>query len=162
MVSNKGRVKNLNYNRTGKEQILKQAQRDKYGHMFVGLCKNGKVKLFLVHQLVAQSFLDNPYNKPIIDHLDCDPTNNRVSNLRWCNQKENSQNLLTIEHTNQKTIYCYETDKKYYSINEAARQLNINKGCVSQCCAGKISQTGGYHLCYADEISDTYELFQQN
>lgn len=165
MVSNKGRVKSLNYHNTGREQLLKQAQRDKYGHMCVGLCKKGKVKLFLVHQLVGQTFLDNPYNKTIIDHLDCDPKNNKADNLIFCTYKENSNNPLSIMHYRESKrdtfvkVYCITNNTMYESVSEAARELKVYTSNISLCLSGKRNHTGGYRFINADELQDTYELF---
>lgn len=88
-VSNHGRIKSLNYRRTGKEQILKQAT-NKDGYKFVSLRKNGKGKTFTVHRLVAKAFIPIIENKVEINHIDCNKTNNCVSNLEWCTHKENT------------------------------------------------------------------------
>lgn len=48
-----------------------------------------------VHRLVAEAFVPNPENKPIVDHIDSNPTNNKASNLRWVSQEENLQNIET-------------------------------------------------------------------
>ena len=56
--------------------------KDKRGYVRVGLICDGKAKLYLMHRLVAIAFLDNPDNKPNIDHIDHNPSNNHVSNLR--------------------------------------------------------------------------------
>lgn len=82
-VSSMGRVKSLNYNHTNKERILKTGK-DKYGYLFVYLYKDGKRKFHKVHRLVAQAFLDNPYNLPFINHKDECKTNNFVDNIEWC------------------------------------------------------------------------------
>lgn len=148
-VSNMGRIKSLKY---GKERILRTGTIDKYGHQGVNLCKNGVAANKCLHRLVAEAFLPNPENKPCVDHIDTNPRNNCVENLRWCNAKENSQNPLTIEHNKQKSIYCFENATAYESTMEAARQLNVNPGNVSMCCKGKRNHTGGYHFCYADNI----------
>ena len=64
------------------------------GYKRVALMKDGKTIDVLVHRLIAQTFLPNPENKPYINHIDGDKTNNSVSNLEWCTQKENVQHAI--------------------------------------------------------------------
>jgi hypothetical protein len=49
----------------------------------------------LVHRMVAMTFLENPENCPVVDHLDTNPLNNHVDNLKWCSYKENMNNENT-------------------------------------------------------------------
>lgn len=84
-VSNLGNVKN---NDTGK--ILKQSISN--GYAIIRLWKNGKGKNYRVHRLIALAFIPNPQNKPFIDHIDNNKTNNHIDNLRWCNNQENTWN----------------------------------------------------------------------
>ena len=86
-VSNLGRVKSLHNN---KEYILKPRRGKKgKGYFDVSLCKNGKHKTFRLNRLVALAFVDNPENKPEVDHIDTNKTNNRANNLRWVTSAEN-------------------------------------------------------------------------
>lgn len=87
-VSNYGRIKSLNYKRSGKEKILKPQPNNK-GYLRIALSKNGNSTLFFVHRLVASVFLKNDNNLPIINHKDENPSNNHVDNLEWCNHSYN-------------------------------------------------------------------------
>ena len=91
-VSSDGTVRN---DKTGR--ILKKC-RNKNGYEIVNLYKNGKIKTFQVHRLVAIAFIPNHENKPCVDHINAIRDDNRVDNLRWCDCKENSNNPLTLEH----------------------------------------------------------------
>jgi hypothetical protein len=82
------------------ERILKQ-NIGRFGHCTVVLCKNGKTFPRLVHRLVATAFISNPDGKPVVDHIDTNPMNNSVSNLRWATVQENALNPLTRIHNSQ-------------------------------------------------------------
>ena len=92
-VSSYGRVRSLDRydgrNRFLKGRIL-TLHTDKDGYLSAYLCSNSKVKGFLVHRLVAQAFIPNPDNLPIINHKDENPSNDNVDNLEWCTAKYNS------------------------------------------------------------------------
>lgn len=63
---------------------------DPDGYRRVMLCKNGKVKGFKVHRLVAMAFIPNPNNYPMINHKDETKDNNNVFNLEWCTAAYNN------------------------------------------------------------------------
>lgn len=92
-VSNFGQVKSLertkqNGNRVVRvpSRILKQAQTN---YPSVSLWIDGKLKVTKVHRLVACAFIDNPENKPEVNHKDANRQNNCVDNLEWVTRKEN-------------------------------------------------------------------------
>ena len=99
-ISNLGRVKSLNYKRTGKEKILKNTENSK-GYLIVCLTKNEKRKQFKIHRLVAEAFIPNPEDKPCIDHINTIKNDNRVENLRWVTNEENNNNPLTKKKRNE-------------------------------------------------------------
>lgn len=83
-VSNLGRIKSLK--RKGK---IKNTQLDKDGYEHLSLWHNSKAKRMSVHRIVAQAFIPNPENKPVVNHIDGNKTNNIVNNLEWCTRSEN-------------------------------------------------------------------------
>ena len=120
-VSSGGRVKNK---KTGR--ILKAINRG--GYLIVGLSENGKGKTVSVHRLVGLAFIENPLNKPHINHIDKNRSNNTVSNLEWCTALENNvHKSSTLEQTTNQNIKVWRIDKDtdsklelYNSIYEAA------------------------------------------
>ena len=64
------------------------------GYLIVNFRHKGIRKSFLVHRLVAITFIDNPKNKPQVNHIDGDVKNNLVSNLEWVTSKENVQHAI--------------------------------------------------------------------
>lgn len=125
-VSNIGRVRSLNYKRTGKGKILKNIE-DYKGYLEVVLTKNGKRKQFKVHRLVAEAFIPNPENKPCIDHINTIKSDNRVENLRWVTYKENSNNEKTLEKfkgENHHFFGKHHTEETKKKISEAQKGEN--------------------------------------
>ena len=72
-----------------KRNIFLKGSPDGSGYLHVRL--NGNMKKH--HRLVGEAFIPNPENKPQIDHIDRDRTNNHVSNLRWVTKQENMDNI---------------------------------------------------------------------
>lgn len=96
-VSNLGRVKSLPKYHQKKETILK-GDVDKWGYIHVRLCLNEKLRRkHSVHRLVAIAFIPNPSNYPEIDHINTNPSDNEVSNLRWATRRMNLANPITRE-----------------------------------------------------------------
>lgn len=76
-----------------KNKFLKQTI-NKYGYCKVKLQKNKYKKLYSVHRLVAETFIDNPNNYPCVNHIDSNKTNNNIKNLEWVTYKQNTEHAI--------------------------------------------------------------------
>ena len=100
--------------RTGK--LLKQENvnptKEGLSYKRVTFSTDGVVKRHSVHRLVAECFIPNPLNKPHVNHIDNDPSNNCVTNLEWCTHSENM-------------LHCTKQGRGTSSV--AAKQAALNK-----------------------------------
>lgn len=93
-VSDYGRVRSLDRlsangrQLKGKMMSVSRKGKKENEYMQVGLMKEKKQRTHNLHRLVAIAFIPNPENKPEVNHLDGDKTNNHVSNLSWVTRKE--------------------------------------------------------------------------
>jgi len=93
-VSSSGNVKSVY--KTRPEKILKQMT-NKCGYKSISIYDNNrKIKIATVHRLVAIAFLDNPNNKPMVNHIDANKTNNKLENLEWCTSSENIKHAYSM------------------------------------------------------------------
>lgn len=159
MVSNMGRVKSLNYNKTGKEKLLKPSKQN-CNYLMITLSNNGKRKMFLIHRLVADAFIPNPDNLPQVNHKDEDKTNNCATNLEYCDRKYNINWGTGVKRSAKyrtngkcsKAVLQYDLVgnfiKEFPSLKEVQRQLGYDTGSISNCCRGKAKTSGGYKWRY--------------
>ena len=158
-VSNLGKIKRLegidNIGRKKRSKILKPTKFSN-GYFFVSLSKNGKSKKESVHKLVANNFLKTK-ECLVVNHKDRDKGNNKLENLELVTQKENirhawKNNLSKPTRTKAVNQYCLKGNfiKRWESIMEVERKLNINNSHIVSCCKGKRNKTGGYKWSYAD------------
>ena len=145
-VSDKGRVKSVKF---GKEIILKPGSCR--GYLQVGLSKNGEIKRYTVHRLVAQAFIPNPNNLPEVNHKDEIKTNNNIENLEWCDHKYNinfGNRTQRSAEKQSKPVLQYTKDGKFVnelkSVMDVQRNLGYDHGHISACCLGKRKSANGF------------------
>ena len=147
-VSNLGRVMSLYKN---KNKIL--IPQLKKGYYQISIKNNIKRKWCPVHRLVAQAFIDNPNNYPVINHIDEDKLNNKAENLEWCTTAYNNcygTRLKRVSETNKlrKEILQYTLDgklvKEFFSMREASKQTGFSMTNISNCVNGIFKQANGY------------------
>lgn len=160
-VSNFGRIKSLNYNKTKYTKILKPDIRRDY--LSVTLYKNGVRNRFQVHRLVAIIFLPNINNLPCVNHIDGNKQNNRIDNLEWCTYKENINHSIKInlrnfnmdKNPNAKKINQYDMQGKFIRqwncMKEITNELKIARQEIYKCCIGTLKSTKGYIWKYANK-----------
>ena len=124
------------------------------GYLYYRLSKDNKKKMFYAHRLVAETFLDNKQNLPIVNHKDGNKLNNSIDNLRKITLSENVKASLYIQKTNTsiKPVQQYSLDgmliNTYPSIAEAARTLNLDSSTISKVCRGINKTHGGFVFKY--------------
>lgn len=87
------------------KSIERKSSIDKKGYHHITLSNNGKRTTYLVHRLIAEQYLPNPFNLPQVNHIDGNKSNNDVSNLEWVS---GSTNIL---HSFSLKLSSYKGDK---------------------------------------------------
>lgn len=144
-VSNFGNVKSIRRNKLLKQKL------NKTGYYSVVLSVNGKIKCYLTHRLVAETFITNPDNLPCVNHKNERKNENRVDNLEWCNylynntygnrisKYRNSRCKRVVQKNKQNQII-----KEWLSAGEVAKQLNYSPSVIYGCCEGTLKSAYGF------------------
>lgn len=162
-VSNTGKVRSVdryvrirgNGRRPLEGMELRQYE-DRLGYRFVKLSSMSDQKTLAVHRLVAKAFIPNPEGKPMVNHIDCNPSNNNAENLEWVTAQENvdwmytcgresDHNARPIRATNIKT----GESVVFQSSVEAARH-GFQRPSIWRQMTGEYSHHKGYKFEYAE------------
>lgn len=144
-VSNLGRFKN------GYGKIL-GFHKHKKGYLLVNLPVDGKMKRVQTHRVVAKMFIPNPDKLPQVNHIDCDKTNNTVSNLQWCTNKENAHHAIKTG-----TFSFIKPPKRSLSEDQInmIRNANLNKDLTGNILASRFNVSR--HLIYSIRSGNCYK-----
>jgi len=163
-VSTLGNVKRKKGYQSKNERLLKPINNGK-DYLSVTLSKNGTVKRFYIHRLVAKTFLENKENKKEVNHIDGIRINNKLTNLEWVTSSENHNHRYQV--LKQKGVNYGKTGSKnwlskevckfdlsgnliqtYPAVMEAMRQTGIGESCIRNVIYGKQKTAGGYKWKY--------------
>lgn len=154
-VSNLGRVRSY---KKGKESVLKPIVASK-GYTQVALYTNDIPKRLRVHRLVAETFLSNEENKPVVNHINGIKNDNRLENLEWNTHGENIRHAVRTKlkiavsgaaHYKSRQIVCIELGVLFDSLSDAVIYLRDNgfpradKSALTECAQGKRQSAYGY------------------
>lgn len=143
--------------------ILSQSSQQDY--KFVGLIINGKQKRMRVHRMVALAFIDNPDNKPYVNHINGNRSDNNVENLEWVTPSENTQHAVDtglFKSGRARAVIQYNLNGEqmatFESASEAARQTGGSQSKITMCCRRQRDSANDYQWRYYDDIQDVQKI----
>lgn len=164
LISNLGHVKSVERykrNNAGTQFVnerLRVLTPDKDGYLKVCLSKDGKHYVRSVHRLVAEAFIPNPDNLPVINHKNEDKQDNRVENLEWCTVQYNTMygtGRIRTSMKQGKPVEQLDLDgnviDEFYSMCVAAKITGVPQPNIHKVCNGVRRTAGGYKWRYKDE-----------
>ena len=164
LISNLGHVKSVERykrNNAGTQFVnerLRVLTPDKDGYLKVCLSKDGKHYVRSVHRLVAEAFIPNPDNLPVINHKNEDKQDNRVENLEWCTVQYNTMygtGRIRTSMKQGKPVEQLDLDgnviDEFYSMCVAAKITGVPQPNIHKVCNGVRRTAGSYKWRYKDE-----------
>lgn len=143
--------------------ILSQSSQQDY--KFVTLLIDGQQKRMRVHRMVAMTFIENPDNKPYVNHINGIRYDNNVENLEWVTQSENIQHAVRtglMQNGRKKAVIQYNLNgdrmATFESASEAARQTGGSQSKITMCCKRQRETANDYQWRYYDDIQDVQKV----
>ena len=143
--------------------ILSQSSQQDY--KFVGLLIDGQQKRMRVHRMVAMTFIDNPDNKPYVNHINGNRSDNNVENLEWVTPSENTRHAVETGLMNsgrKRAVIQYSLNGEqmatFESASEAARQTGGSQSKITMCCKRQRQTANDYQWRYYDDMQDVQKV----
>lgn len=149
-ISEKGVITNI---KTG--NIL-SGNVNSYGYLVVRLTKNRESKDHKIHRLLAKTFIPNPNNFSVVNHIDGNKLNNSLENLEWCSRAMNNthaREILNIDYSIKPVVQSTLDGRViaiWSSATIASTFVNGNPQLISACCTGTATSAYGYLWEYAN------------
>lgn len=152
MISSLGRLRN-------KDGRIVKPKDDGQGYLRVNIGNGIRNR---IHRLVAEAFVQNPDNKPQVDHINNDKKDNRAINLQWVTSQENTakagqDNILKKQKRTSPEIIAISLDftniYRFASQKEAGQKLGISSKDINKCLNGHRKTSHGYYWKYAEDVN---------
>jgi DNA-directed RNA polymerase specialized sigma subunit len=169
-ISNYGRVKSYKRHVYGE---IRTPTPNKKGYLLINLIDANHIsKTYSVHRIVASAFIQNVHNFPIVNHIDGNVKNNRVSNLEWCDESYNMKHKYKLDPTlgkgerNNSSNLTNEQVKEIYDLTWNSRLKHsyiANKYKISSAYVSKIkSGTVWTHIIKTGRLEESYNYKKLN
>jgi hypothetical protein len=145
-VSNVGRVRSLDgFASDGRKRRGKILSLGNHSQGYCNVSLGGNS--FYVHRLVAENFIENPENKPFVNHKNCNKKDNNIDNLEWSTESENQRHAIfnglkplgelhpKAKLTNDQVVFIKENYKprdKQFSGAKLAEMFNVSTATISE------------------------------
>jgi hypothetical protein len=141
-VSNLGRV--YAFRRERVRGGIVQQYNNGYGYPVVNISNKTRT----VHRLMMEAFIPNRRHLPVINHIDCNKRNNRLTNLEWSSYAHNNRHARKYGLNKGKMFCVFCLDFEHRLVKKYARIADVimdgfNPSCVVQCAKGKRNTHGG-------------------